>query len=207
MTGPRPRKMYPLHETFDSLRMRLHERSMPADNGCVEWMLKPNSSGYGSTTFRRVSAESHVLAYAAYKGDVFPGDRICHTCDNPKCLNPSHLFKSDQKGNIADCLAKGRHATQVCPEKLITRGDAHWTRQHPERKLFGDLNGSRKHPERLKRGADNSKSKLTEEIVREMRRRYFVVGGYTYTRLSKQFGVTIRAAKMAVQGESWAHIK
>lgn len=34
----------------------------------------------------------------------------CHSCDNPKCCNPSHLWEGDNKQNIHDARSKGRLA-------------------------------------------------------------------------------------------------
>ena len=33
---------------------------------------------------------------------------VCHTCDNPKCVRPDHLFLGSNRENVDDCLAKGR---------------------------------------------------------------------------------------------------
>ena len=105
--GPKPR----------SLEARLHDgvdRSGGPD-ACWPWTLCTNEYGYGLLRVgslvdgSRRMARVHVLAYRLAFGDP-PPDKPCilHTCDNPPCCNPSHLFTGTVADNNADMVAKGR---------------------------------------------------------------------------------------------------
>lgn len=72
---------------------------------CWIWKGKIGNSGYG--VFNRKES-SHRKSYELFKGEVEPGLCVCHTCDNPKCVNPDHLWIGTQKENITDSINKGR---------------------------------------------------------------------------------------------------
>lgn len=50
---------------------------------------------------------AHRVSFEAYKGDA-SGLFVCHKCDTPGCVNPSHLFLGTQSDNIKDMYSKGR---------------------------------------------------------------------------------------------------
>jgi hypothetical protein len=84
-------------------------------DACWPWTAYCQPNGYGE--FDKKWA--HRVAYELAIGPITPGGTICHTCDNPRCVNPSHLFLGTQGDNVRDMVAKGRHASQKrthCPQ-------------------------------------------------------------------------------------------
>lgn len=82
-----------------------------APNGCWEWTAYRSPKGYGR--FQTGTLEgprfAHRLSYEDAKGRIPKGRFVCHSCDNPACVNPAHLWLGDNKANMADCRKKGRY--------------------------------------------------------------------------------------------------
>lgn len=75
---------------------------------CWEWSLGRFSAGYGAAFHEGKTWKAHRLAYLLFKGPIPPGALICHTCDNPPCIRPSHLYAGTGRTNVMDAVHRGR---------------------------------------------------------------------------------------------------
>lgn len=81
------------------------------ENGCWEWVGPRNIGGYGSVPrTRHGTGVAHRVAWEREHGPIPDGMLVCHSCDNPPCVNPSHLFLGTHRDNTNDKIAKGRQA-------------------------------------------------------------------------------------------------
>ena len=76
---------------------------------CWEWADAPDEYGYGRLFIKGVSnLRAHRIAAALFLPDYDDSLVVRHKCDNPLCVNPSHLTMGTQADNIADREARGR---------------------------------------------------------------------------------------------------
>lgn len=78
--------------------------------GCWNWIGDIGVGGYGRIWYNGKTVKAHRLSYEKFIGPIPEGILICHTCDNPKCVNPKHLFLGTHQDNNSDKTNKDRQA-------------------------------------------------------------------------------------------------
>ena len=162
---------------------------------CWEWLSSKNKGGYGRFHIGKQKAYTATrIAYLIHFGED-PGQLIvCHTCDNPPCVNPSHLWKGTHQDNRDDCVSKKRN--------FWGEGDHHGSKTHPERVPRGDRHVSRTHPEKVVKGETHPLVKLTSSQVIELISLY-QSGMYTQRNLGSKFGVCQAQVSRIIKGQRW----
>lgn len=84
------------------------ERCRRGANECWEWKWHRNKKGYGKVSTGKKCHQAHRVSYRVFRGKVRKDLLVCHTCDNPPCINPRHLFLGTNQDNVNDREQKGR---------------------------------------------------------------------------------------------------
>lgn len=86
-----------------------HRVAMVPESGC--WLFEGawTSAGYGNVGFEAVNWLAHRLSFVLLGGRLSRKDVLCHRCDTPACVNPTHLFVGSLKDNSQDMARKERH--------------------------------------------------------------------------------------------------
>lgn len=88
---------------------RFNMKWEPNKRGCWEWTSTLSKAGYGKIWYEGKQIPAHRMAWAIHRGPIPKGAMICHICDNPKCVNPLHLYIGDGFTNQQDAVNRKRH--------------------------------------------------------------------------------------------------
>ena len=76
---------------------------------CWEWTAAKNEKGYGVFGIGKETDKAHRISYRLLVSEIPQGLFVCHKCDNPKCVNPDHLFLGTAQDNVKDMILKKRN--------------------------------------------------------------------------------------------------
>lgn len=163
-------------------------------NDCWEWEGAKDNNGYGRIFLFGKLFSCHRVAHYISNSINLTDIQVLHKCDNPKCVNPNHLFLGTAKDNMIDREKKnrGNHPS----------GDIHWTKTNPEFLAKGKKSGRHTCKESYPLSFN---AKLNEEKVLEIRRLYRT-GIYNCEKISEQFKVTSALISLIVRGKIWTHV-
>jgi len=126
-----------------TIEERFFLKSKVTENGCWEWQAAMGGSNntYGVLRINKKHWYAHRLSYTLNIGDIPKGLKVCHTCDNPKCVNPDHLFLGTQYDNIQDCIKKNRKVVIKNPNRSLSEEQAikikqYISKNYPEKSVI-----------------------------------------------------------------------
>lgn len=156
---------------------------------CWIWAGAKSDKRYGFFKIQNKMLKAHRLSYELHKGDIPEGVLVCHSCDNPPCVNPDHLFLGTHKTNAEDRMQKGRHGDRYRGMKALAIG-LETLRQHPEKYAHGERGGF---------------AKLTNGRVREMRELY-AQGLHSQKEIAKLFDISHAQANKIINRKTWKYV-
>jgi hypothetical protein len=75
---------------------------------CWLWQGAKNTVGYGRYKINGKLYLPHRLAWEERYGKIPKNKWVLHRCDNPACVNPTHLYIGTRSDNVKDALARGK---------------------------------------------------------------------------------------------------
>jgi hypothetical protein len=129
-----------------TLAERLARRSERVGD-CLVWQgTKGNADGHGRINDHGVSRWTHRVAWEIAYGPIPTGKFVCHKCDNPPCIEPTHLFLGTAKDNSKDMAQKdrsrfGERATSVRLTAELVSLTKKWLSEGVSRKAIAETLG------------------------------------------------------------------
>jgi hypothetical protein len=97
-----------IRQLRDGVSKMLHFlKSMRGKSGCWNFPGAKDRYGYVPIRANGKRTKAHRLAYIISKGPITK-PQVCHRCDNPSCVRPSHLFVGTNRDNVLDAIKKKR---------------------------------------------------------------------------------------------------
>lgn len=162
---------------------RFIAKYMVDESGCWLWTASKYGNGYGMFYLGQKIVGAHRASWQLFKGGIPSGLFVLHKCDNPACVNPSHLFLGTQKENISDMHKKKRSGWHNDPQGLAKKMSA----------ALRGKNGAK--------GERNPAAKLTKAQVYKIKG--LLAKGCSQQKIGEIFGVCQSTIGNIKTGKKW----
>ena len=98
----------------DEVRRRFWAKARKGE-ACWLWTGAQSSDKYGCFGLDGRTVAAHRVAWMLTNGPIPSGLLVCHSCDNPRCVNPDHLWLGTNADNARDRDQKGRCRARGLP--------------------------------------------------------------------------------------------
>ena len=87
---------------------RLFWEKVDKSGECWVWTASRDAKGYGCFGVAGKIKRTHRLSFLMHNGEIPSHLIVCHSCDNPSCVNPDHLWLGTHQDNAIDRERKNR---------------------------------------------------------------------------------------------------
>lgn len=98
----------PSEDEYEKIQEQRFFKYVEKTDSCWIWKGCLDKQGYGSFNHRTRMLKAHRYSFGRFKGTLIGGMLVCHTCDNPACVNPDHLYLGTSKDNGKDLKDRKR---------------------------------------------------------------------------------------------------
>lgn len=85
---------------------------------CILWPGKVDAQGRGRVLADGKLMLSHRAVWERIRGPIPADMMLCHHCDNPTCINPSHIYVGTHADNTRDAVERKRYFWFRDPERV-----------------------------------------------------------------------------------------
>lgn len=204
---------------WNKVLIKYKENGDPDFDQCMEWIGGKFDFGYGKFKLFKTHVRSHRFSYEFYNGPIPEGILVCHSCDNPPCVNPTHLWLGTHQDNDQDKVMKGRSTKGIKnATSKLTEGQVleiiNLSSIYTEEQIANMFGVASTIINRIKNGKNwthitniidtgPKMIRLTEVQVREIKKRVITE---TCVKIAKDFGVNAKTINNIKNRNTWRHI-
>lgn len=112
------------YQRFKTIDERFWEKvAVGSNEDCWPWLAALTHDNYGRFSVDGGQVMSHRMAWILTNGKLEPNICVCHSCDNPPCCNPAHLWLGRHQDNQRDMAHKKRRSGTINGRSILKETD------------------------------------------------------------------------------------